>query len=132
MIGAILASMCLVGCTTTRELQHAYIDPANYATELKAGDDVVVGALNGKTYELEVIEVGADHFLGRKSGGVQVKMYFAAIKTLQVERFSPGKTAGLTFTTVAVVALVALLITIAIQAIFDCWSDIDGDDEACG
>src|SRR3546814_2817118 len=70
-------------------------DLQNLAGQLSAGDDVSLVTRDGKHYDLAITHVDANSLTGQDAHGKKWKVRREAIASLEVRRFSTGKTAGL-------------------------------------
>src|SRR3546814_14603695 len=106
----------MTACTSMQIVQSS--PQQNLAGQLSAGDDVSLVTRDGKHYDLAITHVDANSLTGQDAHGKKWKVRREAIASLEVRRFSTGKTAGLSAAIVAGVYVVgALAIAIAANSI---------------
>ena len=93
------------GCTTTQNLYPPAAAPENAL----AGVQVTVLTNDGRSIEIEVVESSAEYLRGTDSSGQSHVFRLQDIQSLQVTRFSAGKTALLTVGIAAGIAALAAL-----------------------
>ncbi len=105
---AVLISINLIGCTTMKAVERPTPSTAN---EVIVGDDVRVTTKAGKTYELEVTAVAETSMTGREKTGKLWKVPFDQIQTLEVEKVSAAKSAGLGLAVTVLLGIAAVIAT---------------------
>lgn len=111
LAAALTAALALVGpgCTTTHHLQ----PQAAAADNALASVPVTVRTHDGRIIEIEVVESSAEYLTGTDPTGQSHTFRLEDIASLQVTRFSAGKTALLT---VGIVVAIASLTAAALAS----------------
>lgn len=123
---AVSVVLCLVlaltGVACTSERYVVRPDATTTVDKLRIGEYVNITARNGKTYFIEVGEIGADYVRGRNpETGKVYRIPYAQIEMLQYASVDPVKTAAGVGGTLIVAMTVVFVIAIA--AIGDAFGD---------
>jgi len=116
----LFTAVCLVACTSMQPVRDS--QPQSIREQVKVGDEVLVTGSNGKSYLLVLTQVDDEKIVG-SNNGKKWSIRYEQIASLEVRRFSGGKTAGLTGGILAVV-YVAMIVAgaYAIKALADSFS----------
>jgi uncharacterized protein YceK len=124
---SVLLALCLAGCFSMRPLA-APIEGRTVAASVKVGQSVRVLTRSQRILELKVTAVEPEALFGRTDQG-EGKLYkvpYAAIESLEVRRFSGGKTTGAI--SVGAIASYVAVVLLAGYAIGHALDDAFGDD----
>lgn len=102
--------LCFTGCATTM-VPLTNFTPSRITSEVQVGERVVIGAIDGKVYDLTVTSMRADALYGTAQSGKRYKIPFESIQDITVERKS-GWQAGTAFGGILTVGLIAFLLAL--------------------
>ncbi len=109
---AAAASLLLGGCTTIRNVPPPYVREAPQAAVVKVGDKVRVHTRSGQSVAFVVTAVDPESISGKN-----IRVPFAEISVLQVERVDALRTTGLVAGIVASLVVIAAIVAVATHGI---------------
>jgi hypothetical protein len=112
--------LCFTACTSMQPIED--ITPATIRQQVQVDDEVHIVLRSGAVYDLVVTKVEEDSLVGEADSGKHWRIKYDAIRSIESEQGSAGKTAGLVGG--AAVLLYAAVLVVGVLALFEV---VDGD-----